>query len=312
MFKHLLLDFAKVTERAAIAASRLVGKGDEKLADRQAVDAMRAALNELDIKGRIVIGEGERDAAPMLYIGEEVGTGIGPGLDIAVDPLEGTTILAHGDNNALSVMAVAESGKLLHAPDVYMDKIAIGFNFPERLIDLDNSPAKNLQNIAKAKKCDISELTVMVLGRPRHEELIAKVRETGARIRLIRDGDVAAVIATTMPETEVDVYMGIGGAPEGVLAAAALRATGGQMCGKLLLKSDEQKARAAGMGLTDPSHQYQLEELAAGDVAFIATGVTDGFLLRGIKKNREYITTNSLIIYSKTKEITKVCSRIRF
>jgi len=243
---HLLLEILRATESAAIAAHILVGKGDEKAADQLAVNAMRLALNTMNIDGTVVIGEGERDEAPMLYIGEKVGTGEGIKVDVALDPLEGTTILATGGQNALAVIAMAQQGGFLHAPDVYMDKIAIGFEYEERIIDLDNSPKINLQNIAKAKKCDISELVTVILDRPRHQQLIAKVREAGARVNLIRDGDVAAVIATATG-ANIDVYMGIGGAPEGVLAAAALCTTGGQMCGKLIFSKEEEKQRALKM-----------------------------------------------------------------
>jgi len=281
--RNLQLEAVRVTELAAIAAHKLMGRGDEKAADQLAVNAMRNYLNKMDIEGKIVIGEGERDEAPMLYIGEQVGTGNGPAIDIALDPLEGTTILATGGHNSLAVIAMTERGKFLHAPDVYMDKIAIGFGFKEQLIDLDNSPIENLRNIAKAKRCEIDELVTVILDRPRHEELIARVREAGSRIQLIKDGDVAAIIATAMPETGVDVYMGTGGAPEGVLAAAALCSTGGQIAGRLLFRNDDEKLRATRMGIKDFSRQYRLNDMASGDVMFAATGVTDGWMLKGVR-----------------------------
>lgn len=302
---HLLLEILRATESAAIAAHILVGKGDEKAADQLAVNAMRLALNTMNIDGTVVIGEGERDEAPMLYIGEKVGTGEGIKVDVALDPLEGTTILATGGQNALAVIAMAQQGGFLHAPDVYMDKIAIGFEYEERIIDLDNSPKINLQNIAKAKKCDISELVTVILDRPRHQQLIAKVREAGARVNLIRDGDVAAVIATAT-SANIDVYMGIGGAPEGVLAAAALCTTGGQMCGKLIFSKEEEKQRALKMGITDFSRQYLLKDLAFGDIVFATTGVTEGSMLNGITISAKGIFTHSLVMHSLTKTIRKI------
>jgi fructose-1,6-bisphosphatase II / sedoheptulose-1,7-bisphosphatase len=291
--RNLQLEAVRVTEAAAIAAHKLMGRGDEKAADQLAVNAMREHLNKMDIEGTIVIGEGERDEAPMLYIGEQVGTGKGPKIDIALDPLEGTTILATGGHNSLAVIAMTERGKFLHAPDVYMDKIAIGFAFNEPLIDLDNSPLENLKNIAKAKKCEISELVTVILDRERHEELIAKVREAGSRIQLIKDGDVAAIIATSMPATGIDVYMGIGGAPEGVLAAAALCTTGGQIVGRLIFRNDDEKGRAERMGIKDFNKQYMLSDMASGDVMFAATGVTDGSMLKGVR-----IVPRGVITYS--------------
>ncbi len=299
MDRNLAIELVRVTEAAALSASLLVGHGDEKKADQAAVDAMRKALNVLPIDGTVVIGEGERDEAPMLYIGEKVGKG-GAQLDIALDPLEGTTITATGGPNALAVIAMAESGGFLNAPDVYMDKIAIGPNYPEGIIDLDNSVQQNVKNIAQARKADPSELLVCILDRPRHQELIAKVRETGARIMLIGDGDVSAVIATTSPETGVDVYMGTGGAPEGVLAAAALRSIGGQMQGRLLFRNDEEKSRAARWGVKDLNRKYNLMDLAKGDVMFAATGVTTGPMLKGVRRFPGGAYTHSVVMRSKT------------
>ena len=299
MDRNLAIELVRVTEAAALSASLLVGHGDEKKADQAAVDAMRKALNVLPIDGTVVIGEGERDEAPMLYIGEKVGKGGAP-LDIALDPLEGTTITATGGPNALAVIAMAESGGFLNAPDVYMEKIAIGPNYPEGIIDLDNSVQQNLKNIAAARKGELSEILVCILDRPRHQDLIAKVRETGARIMLIGDGDVSAVIATTSPETGVDVYMGTGGAPEGVLAAAALRSIGGQMQGRLLFRNDEEKARAKRWGVTDLSRKYGMMDLAKGDVMFAATGVTTGPMLRGVRRFPGGAYTHSVVMRSKT------------
>ncbi len=300
--RNFALEAARVTEAAALACSRLMGRGDEKEADRAAVNAMRHALNGLSIDGTVVIGEGERDKAPMLYIGEKVGsaTGGGPAIDIALDPLEGTTICAKGGVNALAVIAMAEKGGFLHAPDVYMDKIAVGGGLPAGVVDLDSSPAANLKNLAKAKKCAISDLVVVILERDRHKDLIAKVRAAGARIQLIADGDVAGVIACSRPDTGVDMYIGIGGAPEGVLAAAALRSTGGQMQGRLLFKTQEEKSRAKRMGISDLNRKYALEDLAKGDVMFAATGVTDGSMLRGVRRYPGGATTHSIVMRSKT------------
>jgi fructose-1,6-bisphosphatase II / sedoheptulose-1,7-bisphosphatase len=291
----------RVTEAAALASYLWVGRGREKEADQAAVNAMRQALNHLNIDGTVVIGEGERDKAPMLYIGEKVGTGSGPQIDIALDPLEGTTICATAGPNSLAVMAMADKGGFLHAPDVYMDKIAVGGGLPEGVVDLDNSPAQNLKNLASAKKCDVSDLVVMILSRPRHEELIAKVREAGARVHLIGDGDVAGVIATSRPETGVDMYVGSGGAPEGVLAAAALRCIGGQMQGRLLFHGDKaQEERAQRMGITDLNRKYTLTELAKGNVMFAATGVTSGYMLDGVKRTPGGAITHTLIMRSQT------------
>ena len=298
--RNLALEGARVTEAAAVAAARLIGRGNEKDADQAAVDAMRTALNVLDMAGTVVIGEGERDEAPMLYIGERVGTGKGQKIDIALDPLEGTTITAKGAPNALAVIAFAEAGKFLNAPDVYMDKIAIGGGAPKDCVALGESPATNLRNLAKARKCEIADLVACILDRPRHEELIAKVREAGARIQLIGDGDVSGVIATTRASTGVDIYMGQGGAPEGVLAAAALRCIGGQMQGKLIFRKDDERRRAAKLGIKDFDKIYTLEEMAAGDVLFSATGVTDGWMLDGVKRTATGCTTQTIVMRSDT------------
>ena len=301
MDRNLALEAVRVTEAAALAASRLMGRGDEKAADQAAVDAMRKALNGLTIDGTVVIGEGERDEAPMLYIGEKVGAGAGhgPKIDIALDPLEGTTITAKGGQNALAVIAMAEAGGFLNAPDVYMDKIAIGAGFGE-VVDIDETPATNLKNLAKAKKAEVSDLVVCILDRPRHAELIAKVREAGARIMLIGDGDVSGVISTSRPDSGVDIYMGSGGAPEGVLAAAALRCIGGHMQGRLLFRNDDERGRAAKWGVKDLNRKYGLLDLAKGDVMFAATGVTSGSMLDGVRRFPGGATTQSIIMRSKT------------
>jgi fructose-1,6-bisphosphatase II / sedoheptulose-1,7-bisphosphatase len=297
--RNLALEVVRVTEAAALAASRLMGRGDEKAADQAAVDAMRKALNSLAIDGTVVIGEGERDEAPMLYIGEKVGQG-GPRVDIALDPLEGTTITAKGGPNALAVIAMAEQGGFLNAPDVYMDKIAVGGGLPEGVVDLDNSPETNLKNLAKAKGVEIADLVTCILDRPRHAELIAKVREAGARIMLISDGDVSGVIATSSAGSGVDLYVGSGGAPEGVLAAAALRCIGGQIQGRLLFRNDDERARAARLGVKDLSKKYTILDLAKGDVMFAATGVTDGSMLKGIRRFPGGSSTHSIVMRSKT------------
>ena len=309
---NIAFDAARVAERAALACSRLIGRGDEKAADQVAVDAMRTALNELPMAGRIVIGEGERDEAPMLYIGEEVGTGSGPRIDIALDPLEGTTICATGGPGSLAVIAFAEEGGFLHAPDVYMDKIAIGDGLPDGIIDLDEAPAVNLANLAKAKHRDISDLTALILARPRHDELIAKTREAGARVHLIGDGDVAGVISTTRLNPEVDIYMGIGGAPEGVLAAAALQAIGGQMMGRLLFRNDDEKGRARRIGITDLDRKYTMDDLAHGDVVFAAAGVTTGSLLDGVQEAGGRATTHSVVMRSATGTLRKIRAEHNF
>src|SRR5260221_1235426 len=300
MDRNLALEAVRVTEAAALSASRLMGRGDEKAADQAAVDAMRHALNALTIDGTVVIGEGERDESPMLYIGERVGTGQGPRIDIALDPLEGTTITAKGGPNALAVIAMAEAGGFLNAPDVYMDKIAVGAGLPEGLIDLDAKPATNLKNVAQAKEVDVADLVVCILDRPRHSELIAKVREAGARIMLIGDGDVSGVIATSRPDSGVDIYLGSGGAPEGVLAAAALRCIGGQMQGRLIFRNDDEKARAARIGIKDLNRKYGLLDLARGDVMFAATGVTSGTMLQGVRRIPGGAVTHSMVMRSKS------------
>src|SRR5258708_1716753 len=299
MDRNLALEAVRVTEAAALAASKLMGRGNEKAADQAAVDAMRRALNGLAIDGTVVIGEGERDEAPMLFIGEKVGRG-GPKTDIALDPLEGTTITAEGGPNALAVVAMAAEGGFLNAPDVYMEKIAVGGGFKEGVVNIDETPVNNLKNLAKAKKVEVSDLVACILDRPRHAELIAKVREAGARIMLISDGDVSGVIATSEPGSGVDIYLGSGGAPEGVLAAAALRCIGGQMQGKLLFRNDDERGRAARMGIKDFNRIYGLLELAKGDVMFAATGVTNGTMLKGVLRTHVGARTHSLIMRSKT------------
>jgi fructose-1,6-bisphosphatase II / sedoheptulose-1,7-bisphosphatase len=299
MDRNLALEAVRVTEAAALAASKLMGRGDEKQADQAAVDAMRRALNGLAIDGTVVIGEGERDEAPMLYIGEKVGAG-GPKTDIALDPLEGTTITAKGGQNALAVIAMASEGGFLNAPDVYMDKIAVGGGLPEGVVDIDNAPGQNLKNLAKAKQMDVSDLVACILDRPRHAELIAKVREAGARIMLISDGDVSGVIATSRPGSGVDIYLGTGGAPEGVLAAAALRCIGGQMQGRLMFRNDDERGRAHRIGIKDLNRKYTMLELAKGDVMFAATGVTDGTMLKGVRRFHGGGMTHSMIMRSRT------------
>ena len=286
------------TEKAAVAASKLIGLGDEKAADQVAVDAMRTALNEIDFKGRIVIGEGERDEAPMLYIGEEVGSGKNDEVDIALDPLEGTTITAKGMPNSLSVIAAAQKGGLLHAPDTYMNKIAVGGQLPKDVIDLDASVEDNVKSIADVKKIKASDVTACVLERPRHSDQIESLRSIGAKIVLIPDGDVAGVIMTTQTNNPVDIYLGIGGAPEGVLAAAALQCIGGQMQARLVINSDDEKSRAQKIGIKDLDKKYKLDELAHGDIIFSATGVTEGTMVRGVRNvNNNYIT-HSLVLRS--------------
>jgi len=305
---HIVVEAVRVAEKAAIACYDWIGKGDEKLADQAAVNAMRDELNKMNIAGTIVIGEGERDEAPMLYIGEKVGQGTLE-IDIALDPLEGTTICATANPNSLAVIAFANKGCFLHAPDVYMNKIAVGGGLPLGVIDLDNSPQNNLKNLALAKKCSISDLQVMILKRDRHSEIIAKCREAGARVKLISDGDVAAVISTADAATGIDLYMGIGGAPEGVLAAAALRTVGGQMMGRLLFDGeDKQAARAKEMGIIDLNKKYTGEEMAKGDVLFIASGVTNGEMLDGVKKCSTKIIIHSLIMNSAEKSVKKILS----
>lgn len=296
--RMLALELARVTERAAVAASFQVGRGDEKAADQVAVDATRTELNALDINGTVVIGEGERDEAPMLYIGEKVGTGKGPLVDIALDPLEGTTLASKAMPNSLAVVAMAEGGTLLHAPDVYMDKIAIGGGYPAGTVDLDASVTDNLKSVAKAKGVEVSDINVCVLDRPRHAAIIREIRENGAKVSLITDGDIAGVIATTEKTTGIDMYIGIGGAPEGVLAAAALRCIGGQMQGRLITDSESQKERAAKMGIKDFNRKYDMNEMASGDVIFAATGVTDGDMLDGIKLIDGKLHTHTIVMRS--------------
>ena len=295
----LVLEMVRVTEAAAINAAKLIGRGDEKAADQAAVEAMRAALNELYMDGTVVIGEGERDEAPMLYIGEKVGSAIGKGpkIDIALDPLEGTTITAKAGPNALAVLAIAEEGGLLNAPDVYMDKLAVGPGYPAGIIDLDKTPTQNVEAVAKAKGVAPADIIVCVLDRPRHAALIAELRGLGCGIQLIPDGDVAGVIATTNDDTNIDIYMGQGGAPEGVLAAAALRCVGGQFKGRLLFRNEDERARARKWGITDLNKIYDLSELAKGDCIFAATGVTDGSLLAGVKHRKDgRMTTESVVM----------------
>ncbi len=300
----LTLEIARVTEAAAISAARLRGRGDEKAADQAAVDAMRRELNKLSIDGTVVIGEGERDEAPMLFIGENVGSGDGPKVDIAVDPLEGTTIAAKALPDSLAVLALAEGGSLLNSPDIYMDKIAIGPGYEPNLVDLDASPEENLNNLAKAKGVPVEEITACVLDRPRHAKLISGVRNAGAAIRLIGDGDIAGVIHTTnYEETGIDIYMGVGGAPEGVLAAAALRCIGGQMQGRLFPMKEDDTERAHNMGIEDINKKYAMDELAKGDVLFSATGVTDGSMLSGVKWRPRSIETETVVMRSATKTV---------
>jgi fructose-1,6-bisphosphatase II / sedoheptulose-1,7-bisphosphatase len=311
MDRNLALEAVRVTEAAALSASRLMGRGDEKAADQAAVDAMREALNSLAIEGTVVIGEGERDEAPMLFIGEKVGTGHGPRIDIALDPLEGTTITAKGGANALAVIAMAAEGGFLNAPDVYMEKIGIGGGLGE-VVDLDETPAANLKNLAKAKHAEVSDLVVCILDRPRHSELIAKVREAGARIMLISDGDVSGVIATARPDSGVDIYMGSGGAPEGVLAAAALRCIGGFMQGRLIFRNDDERERAKRCGITDFSRKYGLLDLAKGDVMFAATGVTGGTMLQGVRRFAGGAVTHSMVMRSKTGTVRVIEAQHNF
>jgi fructose-1,6-bisphosphatase II / sedoheptulose-1,7-bisphosphatase len=308
----LSIEIARVTEAAAIAAAAYRGRGDERGADQVAVDAMRSALNRIEMQGTVVIGEGERDEAPMLFIGETVGTGQGQKIDIALDPLEGTTLTAKEMPDALSVIAMAEGGSLLHAPDCYMDKIAIGGGFPDGLVDLDASPRDNIRRLAEVKGVATSAITACILDRPRHAELIAAVREAGAAVRLIMDGDIAGVIHTADPEeTGIDMYIGIGGAPEGVLAAAALRCIGGQMQTRLVLRKPEERERAERMGLADPDRKLTIEDMAAGDVMFAATGVTDGSMLPGVTLGRDWIETHTVVMRSATGTVRWIRNRRR-
>jgi fructose-1,6-bisphosphatase II / sedoheptulose-1,7-bisphosphatase len=306
---NLVLGAVKVTEAAAVAASRLVGRGDEMAADQVAVDAMRNALNELEIQGLIVIGEGERDEAPMLYIGEKVGTGKGPRVDIALDPLEGTTLTAKSMGNALAVMAWAPAGTLLNAPDTYMDKIGCGPGYPDGVIDLDASPADNVRAMAAAKGVEPSNITVCVLDRPRHADIIASLRDVGARVYLITDGDVAGVIHTADPATGIDLYIGQGGAPEGVLACAALKCVGGQFQGRLVFRNADEKARATRLGLKDFDRKYTLNEIVREDAIFAATGVTKGAMLDGVRYENGHVVTHSVVMNSSTGTVREVRTR---
>jgi fructose-1,6-bisphosphatase II / sedoheptulose-1,7-bisphosphatase len=304
--RGLVLEAVRVTEIAAIAAWKLAGRGDEKAADQAAVDAMRTALNDLDIDGEIVIGEGERDEAPMLYIGEKVGSGKGPKIDIALDPLEGTTLTAKAMANALAVMAWAPKGTLLNAPDTYMDKIACGPGYPQGVIDLDKSPADNVKALAKAKGVDPTEITVCVLDRPRHAEIMSSLRSVGARVHLITDGDVAGVMNTADPDTGVDLYVGPGGAPEGVLACAALKCVGGQFQGRLVFRNADEKARAARVGIKDFDKKYDLHEMVRADAIFAATGVTNGALLDGVEVADGFVHTHTIVMNSATRTVREV------
>jgi fructose-1,6-bisphosphatase II / sedoheptulose-1,7-bisphosphatase len=303
--RNLALELVRVTEAAAIAASRWIGRGKKNEADGAAVEAMRKAFDTVAINGTVVIGEGEMDEAPMLYIGEKVGQG-GPAMDIAVDPLEGTSITAKGGPNAIATVALAEQGNFLHAPDIYMEKIAVGGGLPDDIVALDAPVAENLRNLARAKRVDIAELMVCMLDRDRHAEVIAKIREAGARIMLIGDGDVAGVIAASQPSAGIDMYLGSGGAPEGVLAAAALRCIGGQMQGRLLFENQEQIDRARTMGITDPNRIYTITEMAKGDVMFAATGVTSGPMLRGVHRAGVSAVTHSIVMRSKSGTVRYV------
>jgi fructose-1,6-bisphosphatase II / sedoheptulose-1,7-bisphosphatase len=305
----LTLELARVTEAAAIAAWRQVGRGDERAADQAAVDAMRTALNTCNIDGTVVIGEGERDEAPMLFIGEKVGSGHGPKVDIALDPLEGTTLTAKAQANALAVVAIAEGGTLLNSPDVYMEKIAIGGGYPLGVVDLDADPGDNINALAKAKGVKTSELTACVLDRPRHAEIIAKVRKAGAAVRLISDGDIAGVIHCAEPSTGIDIYLGQGGAPEGVLAAAALRCIGGQIQGRLVFRNDDERRRADKWGIRDLNRKYSTLDMASGDVMFAATGVTDGSMLEGIKPHGGYISSHTIVMRSHTGTVRWIKAR---
>jgi fructose-1,6-bisphosphatase II / sedoheptulose-1,7-bisphosphatase len=297
----LSLEIVRVTERAAVSAARLCGRGDEKAADQAAVDAMRRELNKLPIDGTVVIGEGERDEAPMLFIGETLGSRIGPKVDIAVDPLEGTTLCAKNMPGAIATMAMAEGGSLLNAPDVYMEKIAIGPGYPQGVVDLDAPAEDNIRSLAKAKGVKPSEITALVLDRPRHADVIAGVRKAGAAVRLITDGDVAGIIHTADPaSTGIDIYIGVGGAPEGVLAAAAMRCIGGQIQCRLVLDTEEKRERALKMGITDPRRRYLMQDLVRGDCLFAATGVTDGAMLRGVKFKGDVIETETVVMRSVT------------
>ncbi|MBL4811930.1 MAG: class II fructose-bisphosphatase [Rhodobacteraceae bacterium] len=308
--RMLSLGLARVSEAAALASAKLIGRGDEKAADQAAVDAMRTQLNKLDTKGVVVIGEGERDEAPMLFIGEEVGSGDGPAVDIALDPLEGTTLTAKDMPNALAVIAMGPRGSMLHAPDVYMDKLAIGPGFRQGVVTLDMTPSERVSALAAAKGCSIGDITVCVLERPRHETMIEEIRSTGAAIRLITDGDVAGVMHCAEAElTGIDMYMGSGGAPEGVLAAAALKCMGGQIYARLLFRNDDERGRATKAGITNFDRVYTKDDLCTSDVIFAATGVTDGSLVAGIKREPGYITADTLLMRSKTGSVRRMSYR---
>ena len=305
--RMLSLGLARVAEQAAIASSHLVGRGDEKAADQAAVNAMRDQLNMLDIRGVVVIGEGERDEAPMLFIGEEVGSGKGPEVDIALDPLEGTTLTAKDMPNALTVIAMAPRHTLLHAPDVYMDKLAIGPGYPSGIVSLEMGPAERVAALARARGCADRDITVCVLERPRHQEMITELRSTGAAIRLITDGDVAGVIHCAEAEkTGIDMYMGAGGAPEGVLAASALKCMGGQMWGRLMFRNDDERGRAAKAGITDLDRIYSRDEMVTQDVIFAATGVTDGNIVSGMRREPGFVETETLLMRSKTRSVRRM------
>ncbi|MBI1392471.1 MAG: class II fructose-bisphosphatase [Alphaproteobacteria bacterium] len=303
------MEVGRCTEAAAVAASRMIGRGDKEGADQEAVNALRDAFNKLEMRGVVVIGEGERDEAPMLYIGEEVGTGRGPKIDIALDPLEGTTLTAKAMANALSVVAMAQGGTLLHAPDVYMQKIAVGPGYPNGVVDLDASVEDNIASLAKAKGAPASEITLCVLDRERHDGIIAGARKMGARVFLIPDGDVAGVFHTAEAHTGIDMYVGSGGAPEGVLAAAALRCVGGQMQGRLLFRNDDERLRAERAGITDLNRKYGLMDLASGDVIFAATGVTNGSMLEGVRWEKDFVHTHTVIMRSKTGTVRYIKAR---
>lgn len=307
--RMLSLGLARVSEAAALASARLIGRGSEKAADQAAVDAMRTQLNQLEIQGVVVIGEGERDEAPMLYIGESVGTGSGPEVDIALDPLEGTTLTAKDMPNALAVIAMGPRGTMLHAPDTYMEKLAIGPGLPEGVVSMGMSPSERVAAIAEAKRCSTEDITVCVLERPRHEDMIADIRTTGAAVRLITDGDVAAVIHCAEPDTGIDMYMGAGGAPEGVLAAAALKCMGGQILGRLRFRNDAEKQRARRAGIEDLDRVYSRDEMVRGDVIFAATGVTDGSMLPGIKREPGWLTAETILMRSKTGSMRRMTYR---
>ena len=307
--RMLSLGLARVSEAAAMASARLIGRGDEKAADQAAVNAMRDQLNKLDIHGLVVIGEGERDEAPMLYIGEEVGTGNGPAVDIALDPLEGTTLTAKDMPNALTVIAMGPRGSMLHAPDVYMDKLAVGPGYPDGVVSLEMSPRERVEALARAGNRASSDITVCVLERPRHEDMIAELRSTGASIRLIMDGDVAGVIHCAEPRAGIDMYMGSGGAPEGVLAASALKCMGGQMWGRLLFRDDDERGRAEKAGIRDLDRVYARDDMVTTDVIFAATGVTDGSIVSGIKREPGFLTAETILMRSKTGSVRRMTYR---